>query len=222
MTPLTSLAVSSLLAAFPTPAAHSAPEAVAVVVRIPTPWWAPRFLVRRRFAQAVPEYARAPGLIRKAFTISDDGRFGGAYLWRSRADVDAWFDARWFARVRRRYGADADVLVIERALDLVGPAGAAGEPVGPGALRGDARLLLLEAAGAGRPDPAALRDALGAGLANLTVGEREGRPVALALFASAEAARAAAARPREALEAALGGTFALTGFEAPVLLRNAP
>ena len=218
MNPIPALAVASLLSSTPElPASAAAPALV--LVRIRVPWWAPRLLVRRRFVQAVPDYARAPGLLRKAFTISEAGEFGGLYLWRSRADADAWFDARWHARVRERYGQDADVLVLESAIDLPGPARADGEDVGHGALRGGAHALLLAPASGTIPDPAALARALGSGLLSVTVGTREGRAQAAALFVSREAARAALTA---GVEAALGGSVEVTGFEAPVLLRNAP
>jgi heme-degrading monooxygenase HmoA len=197
--------------------------AVIAIVRIPIPWWAPRFLVRRRFAQAVPEYARAPGLLRKAFTISDDGRFGGVYTWRSRRHAEAWFDAAWHARVRSRYGVDADLLLLEVTSDLAGPAHPVGAAVGEGVLRTDAVAMLLAGTSTGAPDPAGLARALGDRLFRLTsVKLADGSPGAVALFASRHAAETALSAARAgAVSAALGGTFSATGFEAPVLLENA-
>src|SRR3569833_4251563 len=65
------------------------------VVRIPAPWYAPRFLIARRFREAVPVYEALPDLIAKVFTISDDGRFGGIYLWRDRGVVSVFFSVVW-------------------------------------------------------------------------------------------------------------------------------
>jgi hypothetical protein len=197
--------------------------AVIAIVRIPIPWWAPRFFVRRRFARAVPEYARAPGLLRKAFTICDDGRFGGIYSWRSRRDAEAWFDTAWQARVRSRYSVDADLLLLEVTADLAGQAIPIGAAVGEGALRTDAVAMLLAGASTGATDPARLAAVLGDGLLRLTlVRLADGRPGAVALIASRRAAETALSAARAGdVAAALGGTFSATGFEAPVLLENA-
>ena len=73
-------------------------DAVVAVVRVPTPWYAPRFFVYRKFRAAVPDYAGQPGLRRKYFTMSDDGRYGGIYLWQSRAAAEAFYTPTWHAR----------------------------------------------------------------------------------------------------------------------------
>ena len=59
------------------------------------------------FRAAIPVYQKVPGLMRKYFVISDDGRFGGIYLWDTQASADQWFNAAWHARVRTTYGAAA-------------------------------------------------------------------------------------------------------------------
>jgi hypothetical protein len=61
------------------------------------------------FEQAVPTYRAVPGLLRKQFTLSDRGTFGGVYLWKDEASARAWFDAAWQARVRQTYGRDAKI-----------------------------------------------------------------------------------------------------------------
>jgi len=61
------------------------------------------------FKAAVPTYQRVPGLLRKYFTVSDDGRFGGIYLWASAASAEAWFSPAWHERVRKTYGVDAAI-----------------------------------------------------------------------------------------------------------------
>src|SRR3954463_6535465 len=61
------------------------------IVRIPAPWYAPRFLIARRFRAAVPAYEALPALVAKLFTITDDRRFGGIYLWRDRAAATAYY-----------------------------------------------------------------------------------------------------------------------------------
>src|SRR5438876_9511701 len=88
------------------------PQAVAIV-RIPAPWYAPGFMIRRRFRQAAPEYQVLPGLMRKYFTLTDDGLFGGIYLWEGRKSVDAYFDDSWHARMLKKYGKPARLDVFE-------------------------------------------------------------------------------------------------------------
>jgi hypothetical protein len=79
--------------------------AAVTVVDVPAPWYAHRWLLRRAFLRAIPEYLALPGLLRKHFTIgSQPAVFGGIYLWRSRAAAEAWFTDEWHARVRARYG----------------------------------------------------------------------------------------------------------------------
>lgn len=97
-----------LLAAAPVSAAP-----VAVLVAVPIPAGMPRPQLEAAFRAAVPDYQQQPGLIRKYFTIGDDGRAGGIYLWSSRAAADAWYSEAWKAGVRKRWGAPASVSYFE-------------------------------------------------------------------------------------------------------------
>jgi hypothetical protein len=101
-----------------------------VVVRVPTPWYAPRFVVRGKFHDALPEYEALAPLDAKYFSISDDRRFGGLYLWKTRDDAERHFDAAWHASVRRRRGVDADVLVMDAPYVVEGRALPGGKPEG--------------------------------------------------------------------------------------------
>jgi hypothetical protein len=49
------------------------------------------------------------GLARKYFLITDDGQFGGVYLWKSRDAGQAFFDAAWRDRVLKTYGSPAQL-----------------------------------------------------------------------------------------------------------------
>ncbi len=90
-------------------AAPAVAEPVAVLVAVPIPAAMPRDRLETLFRAAVPEYARVPGLVRKYFTIGDDGRAGGIYLWSSRAAAEAWYNDAWKAGVLKRWGAPASV-----------------------------------------------------------------------------------------------------------------
>lgn len=100
------LMLAATLLAFATPVA-AAP--VAVLVAVPIPAGMPRGQLETAFKAAVPDYQKLPGLIRKYFTIGDDGRAGGIYLWSSRAAAEAWYNDAWKAGVQKRWGAPASV-----------------------------------------------------------------------------------------------------------------
>jgi len=91
-----------------TPAASAAP-AVATWVRVPVPAGVTREALLALFRQSVPEHQQAAGLLRKHFTVGDDGTVGGVYLWRDEASARAWFNAAWQARVQQRAGAAATI-----------------------------------------------------------------------------------------------------------------
>ena len=56
----------------------SASSPVAVVVKVPTPWYAPRFLVTSKMRDTIPQYQAIAGLNFKAFSFAKaDGHFGG-------------------------------------------------------------------------------------------------------------------------------------------------
>ena len=83
---------------------------VVVVVKVPKPWYAPRFVVVGKMRDTIPQYERLPGLAYKAFSFArSDGHFGGLYFWKDRASAEAWFDAAWFARVEKERGAKGEV-----------------------------------------------------------------------------------------------------------------
>ena len=60
----------------------------------------------RRFESSAPKYQNLPGLIRKYYVRSEDGRVaGGIYLWESRAAAERVYDGEWRGRVEQLYGA---------------------------------------------------------------------------------------------------------------------
>lgn len=59
----------------------------------------------RTFESTAPRYKNLPGLVRKYYLRSEDGRkAGGVYLWESRAAAEAVYTEEWKARVRQIYG----------------------------------------------------------------------------------------------------------------------
>jgi hypothetical protein len=127
-----------------------------VIVRVKSPWWAPKFLISRKFAEAVPEYAAAPGLVHKAFTFIDDC-YGGVYEWRTRAQAEAWFDAKWHGRVKRLRGVEGDVRIFDVLTQSVrGPL--EGTPLQRGAVRARAVVTQVLLDGAKTADAGQLLD----------------------------------------------------------------
>ena len=80
--------------------------------RVPKPLT--REEARRIFLSTAPKYRDVPGLVRKAYVLSEDGATaGGVYLWKSRADAEAMYTPSWRAFVREKYGSDPSIMYFE-------------------------------------------------------------------------------------------------------------
>jgi hypothetical protein len=82
---------------------------VATLVTVVTPPQISRERLVAEFTAAAPSYQKASGLIRKYFIITDDGKFGGVYLWDTQASAQQWFSPAWHDRVLKTYGASANL-----------------------------------------------------------------------------------------------------------------
>jgi len=113
-----------------TPAqANGASVSTLVTIQIPAGIGKTRLV--QEFQAAIPTYRAVPGLLRKYFILTDDGRFGGIYLWKDRAAADQWFNAGWRERVRATYGTDATMEWFDTAI-LTPSKLAANQPAVPG------------------------------------------------------------------------------------------
>ena len=83
--------------------------AISTVVTIPKPRGATREFIIDQFKKSIPQYEQVPGLLRKYYILSNDGRFGGVYLWADRASAERFYDAAWRERVKATYAAEANV-----------------------------------------------------------------------------------------------------------------
>jgi hypothetical protein len=61
------------------------------------------------FRNIAPGFRQVPGLIRKQFIYAEDGWAGGVYLWKSRADAEAFYTGPWLEGIRERYGMDPQI-----------------------------------------------------------------------------------------------------------------
>lgn len=69
---------------------------------------------REIFRSTAPKYLGLPGLVRKCYVLSEDGRtVGGIYLWKSRADADAVYTESWREFVRGKYQTEPSLTFFE-------------------------------------------------------------------------------------------------------------
>ena len=61
--------------------------------------------ITKVFQGTAPKYQGMPGLLRKNYWMSEDGRrAGGIYVWASRADADRVYTPDWKKSVSDKYG----------------------------------------------------------------------------------------------------------------------
>ena len=66
--------------------------------------------ITKTFQGTAPKYRGIPGLIRKNYFMSEDGRrAGGIYVWESRADAERMYTPDWKAVVESKYGTPPSV-----------------------------------------------------------------------------------------------------------------
>ncbi|MCU0701057.1 MAG: YdhR family protein [Myxococcaceae bacterium] len=208
----------------PTPFVMGARETKTLVLtRVASPWWAPDFLITGKFIDSIPEYAAVPALEHKAYTLSDDRRFGGLYLWPDRASAERYFDEAWHARVRKVRGVDGDVQILDAVWTVAGET-AEGTALPHHGLRTEGAVTWVWAqAGddvSARLEGLARLHGVPPGVVRVSLVTAPGGGVGLvALWNSHAKARSfwTPARLDEA-RAVLGATTQLTWFRAPVFL----
>ena len=82
---------------------------LAVIVKIAIPKDIPRAAIEAEFQKAAPVYQAIPGLMRKYFTIAEDGKVGGIYLWENCMTAEAFYNDAWKASVEKKYGVKAEI-----------------------------------------------------------------------------------------------------------------
>jgi hypothetical protein len=61
--------------------------------------------ITKTFQSTAPRYQGIPGLLRKNYWLSEDGRrAGGIYVWETRADAERIYTADWKKLVESKYG----------------------------------------------------------------------------------------------------------------------
>jgi hypothetical protein len=78
----------------------------------------------RAFESTAPKYQGVPGLVRKYYLRSEDGRSaGGVYLWETRA-AEAIYNSEWKARVKQLYGSEPKISWFDTPVVVDNQAGA--------------------------------------------------------------------------------------------------
>jgi len=71
------------------------------------------------FEASAPNYQNVDGLRRKHYLLAEDGRSaGGVYLWDSREQAEALYDADWATRIAARYGSAPTVTYYESSVTV--------------------------------------------------------------------------------------------------------
>ena len=90
--------------------------------RLPAPLT--RDMAKQLFMTTAPRYRDVPGLVRKYYHLSGDGRLCGAvYLWQSRADAEKLYTEEWKRFVSSQYDAQPSVLFFDCPVIVDNPAG---------------------------------------------------------------------------------------------------
>lgn len=100
---------------------HVVPDKMPIVtiVKVPAPWYAPRFAIVSKMIDSIPQYLRVPGLLFKAYSIERiSGDYGGVYYWSDSTQANDWFSISWFERVRKERGADGQVLMFDAPVSI--------------------------------------------------------------------------------------------------------
>jgi heme-degrading monooxygenase HmoA len=80
----------------------------------------------RMFESTAPKYQNLPGLIRKYYLRSEDGRTaGGVYLWETKAAAEKVYSGEWRERVAKLYGSAPQVVYFDTPVVVDNLAGGA-------------------------------------------------------------------------------------------------
>jgi len=114
-------ATRSAMASGQTAADAAASTLVVAVVKIPIPAGVTRAQVVAGMVKTIPEYEKLPGLVRKYYALSDDGKYGGVYLFENRKAAEDHFNDEWRANIVKTRGAPAEVTYFDVPIVIEGP-----------------------------------------------------------------------------------------------------
>jgi heme-degrading monooxygenase HmoA len=83
---------------------------ISVITRFPLPVGATADQIRAAFDEAAPKFRNVPGLVRKQFLHSKDGRTaGGVYLWNDERAARAFMNERVAPMIRAKFQVDPSI-----------------------------------------------------------------------------------------------------------------
>lgn len=78
---------------------------ITVVVQFDLPERITREKAQQLFLDSAPKYQKVNGLVRKYYTLAEDGMSaGGVYLFKSKKDADDLYTEEWKKYILRKYG----------------------------------------------------------------------------------------------------------------------
>jgi len=87
---------------------------ITALVQFKLPQSLSREQAREVFSGTAPKYRDTPGLIRKYYILSMDGKTaGGVYLWHSQKDAEGLYTDEWKQFIFDKYGAQPSVTYFE-------------------------------------------------------------------------------------------------------------
>ena len=85
-----------------------------VVTRFPLPANVPTEQIRAGFTEAAPHFQNVPGLVRKQFLLSPDGKTaGGVYLWSDEAAARSFMLERVAPMIRAKFRVEPTIEFFE-------------------------------------------------------------------------------------------------------------
>lgn len=83
---------------------------ITVLVQYKLPGSVSREQAEATFSEVSTLFYDIPGLIRKYFLLSEDGKTaGGMYLWNSHADADRFYTENFRRMIQEKYGSDPSI-----------------------------------------------------------------------------------------------------------------
>ena len=87
---------------------------ITTIVQFQLPVPITRNQARENFLEVAPQFHQIPGLIRKYFLLSEDGKMaGGVYLWESREDAERCYTDEFKQVIAERYGSEPSITYFE-------------------------------------------------------------------------------------------------------------
>ncbi len=71
------------------------------------------------FGQTASLYLSKPGLVRKHYFITPErDRAGGVYVWRSKFDAEACYNATWREAITAKYGSAPEIVYVDNPVTV--------------------------------------------------------------------------------------------------------